>query len=173
MLDSAAPSTSTSPVVGSSRLPAIVSSVLLPEPLGPMIATSSPAPTDEVDVAQRVHLVRPVAVDLRHLAQLEHARSSPAPRLRGAGRRRRTGRRRRAAGTGARLSRASAASSQRMTRVEPEHLGVDDQREADVVLGRVLLEARVLLHQLDQVPAVHLHDVAHVDAGQRAARRAP
>jgi hypothetical protein len=44
--DSGNPSTETSPLVGSSRLPAIVSSVLLPDPLGPMTATSSPPSTD-------------------------------------------------------------------------------------------------------------------------------
>jgi hypothetical protein len=45
MPDSADPLTSTSPLLGSSRLPAIASSVLLPEPLGPMTATSSPPST--------------------------------------------------------------------------------------------------------------------------------
>ena len=44
--DKGAPPTNTSPLVGSSRLPAIVNSVLLPDPLGPMTATSSPASTD-------------------------------------------------------------------------------------------------------------------------------
>ena len=36
----------TSPLVGSSRLPAMVNSVLLPEPLEPMTATSEPASTE-------------------------------------------------------------------------------------------------------------------------------
>ena len=40
------PQTSTSPLVGSSRLPAMVSSVDLPDPLGPITATISPARTD-------------------------------------------------------------------------------------------------------------------------------
>jgi hypothetical protein len=40
------PSTSTCPLLASSRLPAIVSSVLLPEPLGPITATSSPRSTE-------------------------------------------------------------------------------------------------------------------------------
>jgi hypothetical protein len=44
--DSLAPSTSTSPLLGSSRLPAIVSRVDLPEPLGPITATMAPASTD-------------------------------------------------------------------------------------------------------------------------------
>jgi hypothetical protein len=43
---SAMPQISTSPLVGSSRLPAIVSSVDLPDPLGPITATISPARTD-------------------------------------------------------------------------------------------------------------------------------
>ena len=42
---SRAPSTTTSPLVASSRLPAMVSRLLFPEPLGPMIATSSPRAT--------------------------------------------------------------------------------------------------------------------------------
>src|SRR5438128_1480397 len=41
------PSTSTSPLVGTSRLPAIVNRVLLPEPLGPITATNAPASTDK------------------------------------------------------------------------------------------------------------------------------
>jgi len=42
MLATLFPSTTTSPDETSSRVPAIVKSVLLPEPLGPMIATNSP-----------------------------------------------------------------------------------------------------------------------------------
>ena len=45
-LERSTPSTSTWPLVAASRLPAIVRSVLLPEPLGPMIATSSPRSTE-------------------------------------------------------------------------------------------------------------------------------
>jgi hypothetical protein len=45
MLDTSAPPTSTSPLVAFSSVPAMVSSVLFPEPLGPMMATSSPAST--------------------------------------------------------------------------------------------------------------------------------
>ena len=45
---SGAPPTSTSPLVGSSRLPAMVRSVLLPEPLGPITATRAPASTDKL-----------------------------------------------------------------------------------------------------------------------------
>jgi hypothetical protein len=41
----AAPPMNTSPLVGSSRLPAIVSRVDFPEPLGPITATKSPAST--------------------------------------------------------------------------------------------------------------------------------
>jgi len=40
------PQTTTSPLVGSSRLPAMVSSVDLPDPLGPITATIDPASTD-------------------------------------------------------------------------------------------------------------------------------
>ena len=51
-------------------------------------------------------------------------------------------------------------------RVEPEQLGVDDERELDVVLVRVLLQPGVLLHQLDEVPAVGLHELRDVDIGE-------
>jgi hypothetical protein len=40
------PSTSTWPVLGCSRLPAIVRSVLLPDPLGPITAKNSPCSTE-------------------------------------------------------------------------------------------------------------------------------
>ncbi len=43
--DSGWPATSTSPLDGSARLPAMVSSVDLPEPLGPITATMVPAST--------------------------------------------------------------------------------------------------------------------------------
>ncbi len=51
-------------------------------------------------------------------------------------------------------------------RVEPEELGVDDQGEIEIEAGLVLLQTSPLLHQLDQVAAVHLHHLVHVDAGQ-------
>ena len=44
----AVPPMSTSPLVGSSRVPAMVSNVLLPDPLGPITATSAPASTDKL-----------------------------------------------------------------------------------------------------------------------------
>ena len=43
--DTSCPAIATSPLVGSSRVPAIVSNVLFPDPLGPITATSSPAST--------------------------------------------------------------------------------------------------------------------------------
>jgi len=45
ILESEAPAMRTSPLVGSSRLPAIVSSVDFPEPDGPITATSEPRST--------------------------------------------------------------------------------------------------------------------------------
>src|SRR5260370_30895560 len=42
------PPTRTCPLLGSSRVPAMVSRVLLPEPLGPMTATISPWSTDRL-----------------------------------------------------------------------------------------------------------------------------
>jgi hypothetical protein len=44
--DSSCPQTRTSPVLCSSRLPAMVSSVDFPDPLGPITATIVPASTD-------------------------------------------------------------------------------------------------------------------------------
>ena len=114
--------------VGSSRLPAMVSSVLLPEPLGPMIATSSPRSTDEVDVAQRVHLGRPGAVDLRHLAQFECAghRETSIVRVGSSG----SGRPPRAGGGGRPLLQADVGGVEPADdRLEPEELGVGDERE--------------------------------------------
>jgi hypothetical protein len=44
--DSGRPATNTSPAVADSNAPAMVSNVLLPEPLGPITATIRPASTD-------------------------------------------------------------------------------------------------------------------------------
>ena len=52
----------TSPLDGSSRLPAMVRKVDLPEPLGPITATIEPASTVRLNVVQRVHLGGPLAV---------------------------------------------------------------------------------------------------------------
>jgi hypothetical protein len=46
--------------------------VLLPEPLGRMIATGSPG-YRQVDLAERVHLAQAGAVDIRYRAQFECA----------------------------------------------------------------------------------------------------
>ena len=54
----------TAPEVGSSSVPAIVSSEDLPDPDGPMTATISPACDGEGDVAQRLHLGGAAAVHL-------------------------------------------------------------------------------------------------------------
>src|SRR5579863_5527252 len=40
--------------------------------------------------------------------------------------------------------------------VEPEELSVDDEGEGEVEVRFVLFEARPLLHQLDQIPAMDL-----------------
>ena len=70
--------------------PAIVSIVLLPEPLGPMIATSSPGSTVRSTPSQGEHRRRALAVRLGHLRDLERhgliAVLRLAPRRRGAGR---------------------------------------------------------------------------------------
>ena len=49
--------------------------------------------------------------------------------------------------------------------IEPEQLRVHHQRQAHVVLGFAFLDPRPLLHQLHQVPAVHLDHVPYVGAG--------
>ena len=54
----------------------------LPEPDGPMMATNSPRPIDEVDAGQRVHLRLALAVGLPDLVegdQRAHRRLSSAP----------------------------------------------------------------------------------------------
>jgi hypothetical protein len=48
-------------------------------------------------------------------------------------------------------------------RLEPEQLGVRDQRQRDVVRRRVRLDAGIALHDLDRVPPVDLQDLVDVD----------
>ena len=48
----------------------MVSSVLLPEPLGPITATIAPSSDRQADLAQGVHLGAALPVGLRYLAQL-------------------------------------------------------------------------------------------------------
>ena len=50
-------------------------------------------------------------------------------------------------------------------RFEPEELGVGDERQRHVVLAGRRLDLRVALHDLDHVPAVHLHDLVDVGPG--------
>ena len=64
------------PRLGRERQPRISISVVLPEPDGPMIATSSPRLDAQVDAAQRVHL---------ELARSRRACARPRARSRGAG----------------------------------------------------------------------------------------
>ena len=59
--------------VGRSSVPIRCSSVDLPDPDGPTIATSSPAPTAKLTPSQRRHR-RLAAVALRHLVELQHRR---------------------------------------------------------------------------------------------------
>ena len=58
----------TSPLVGSSRLPAMVNSVLLPEPLAPMTATRDPASTERSTRCRACTSVGPFPVDLGDVA---------------------------------------------------------------------------------------------------------
>ena len=109
-------------------VPAMVSSVLLPEPLGPMMATSSPASTVRStsrrawtarrDPRRRTWRPLPARAPRSSIPALGRSGRSPRPRYRRApparaGRR--TSVRIRSAGAGRRAMRASAASSQRIT----------------------------------------------------------
>ena len=49
--------------------------------------------------------------------------------------------------------------------IQAEHLGVGDERQPDIVLCGLRLQAPVPLHQLDHVPPVDLHDVVHISPG--------
>ena len=60
----------TSPVVASSSVPAIVSSVLLPDPLGPMMATNSPGSTMRSTSIRASTRVGPSPYDLDTLATI-------------------------------------------------------------------------------------------------------
>ena len=78
-----APSMLTRPRVGASSRPMRFSSVLLPQPEGPMIDTNSPGGDVERDVRQR-HGLDPVgAVDLLHLVEVEHRGGRPRNRVPG------------------------------------------------------------------------------------------
>ena len=72
------PRTSTSPAVGSSRPPSRWSSVLLPEPDAPTIATTSPGRDRQVHAEQHLHRHARLAVGLRQPAAREHGPSGPA-----------------------------------------------------------------------------------------------
>ena len=163
IFDSMAPSTSTWPLVGSSRLPAIVSRVLLPDPLGPVHGHQRAGVDGQVHVAEGLHLGRPFAVDLRNAAQLKdaHRPHHHPPPWSGHGWNRRYGR----PGPGVPET-AIGGVKPAHHRVQAEQLGIDRQREAETGLGLVFLEARPLLHQLHQVPAVRLDHLTHVHAGQ-------
>ena len=67
-----APWMSTSPADGASSPPSRCSSVLLPEPDAPTIATRSPVRTAEIDAKQHRHVERAAAVGLGQTAALEH-----------------------------------------------------------------------------------------------------
>ena len=119
----------------------MVSSVLLPEPLGPMIATSSPWSTDEVDVVERVDLGRALAVGLGHLRAARARAGHRRTPCRGADRLGRAGR-----GAASSAGRGDGRGPARQAgvggvepadhRLEAEELGVDHERQRDVVARR-------------------------------------
>jgi hypothetical protein len=49
----------------------MLSSVLLPQPLGPMIATNSPGATVQVDIVQRAHGGFAAAVDFAQMKSFQ------------------------------------------------------------------------------------------------------
>ena len=81
-LDRSRPSNSTVPAVGSSRPPSRCSSVLLPEPLAPTMATRSPRRDVEVDAQQHRHFDVALAEYLLQPAAAERRSSLIAQRLR-------------------------------------------------------------------------------------------
>ena len=129
-----------------------------------MMATSSPRSTERSTSLQRVHLARPGAVRLRYLAQFECARHGETSIVR-------VGSSDRAVGENGwprsrQLLQADISGVEPADdRLQPEELGVGDQRKRHVVLCSLGLDPGVALHDLDHLPAVHLQDLVHVDPG--------
>ena len=142
----------------------MVSSVLLPDPLGPMTATSSPASTARSTLRSAWTSVGSLAVDLGNLSQLQrHSSARPPPSSEASAERRWPPRP--PARAPPRLMRPSAASSHRITESSRNSSASTTRAKLRSPIGFVLLETGPLLHQLDQVPAVHLDHLVHVDAG--------
>ena len=123
------------------------------------------APLDrQVDVAQRAYLGRAGAVDLRYLAQFEcagHRGTSIARSLvRGP---RRPPRPVRAVGRC--FKRTSAASSQRTIASSRKSSASATSASAVSSSRGRRLDLGVALHDLDHVPAMHLHELVHVGPG--------
>ena len=131
-----------------------------------------PGPHRQVDPGQRVHRGRLLPVGLRHAAQLQHAHRAPVlsrPLIAWP-----------PAGEAAEPEPAGGSGPGRLGggprqphlrgvqppdhRVQPEQLGIDHQRQAQVVAGLALLQPRPLLHQLQQVHAVRLDHLMRVGA---------
>ena len=69
------------PLSGASSAAISISSVVLPEPLGPYSATSSPAATDiDTPSTARTGSSSPISIVLDQLAQLEHQADCCRPR---------------------------------------------------------------------------------------------
>ena len=150
----------------------MVSSVLLPEPLGPMIATSSPAVDGEVDVvAGRGRRPRP-----SRRSSTRRAASSTAV-IAGRSGRAAAGDAGRPGGAGAGAvdaagtGRAGSRGGRRRRRASgpPPRAGRSRRRpraaSATSSSPRVVLEPGVALHRLDDVAAVGLDELVHVDPG--------
>ena len=144
----------------------MVSSVDLPDPLGPITATIVPGGDFEAEFAQRVYLGGALAVHLRHLAQVQHAHRVTPVLLLSLGRPSRDRGRRLDRGS---LDPAIGGVQPADHRVQPEQLRVYRQPQREVTAGIGFLDPGPLLHELHQVPAVRLDHLAHV--GARHAQR--
>ena len=69
-------------------------------------------------------------------------------------------------GVGRRLRRPSTLSSHRISESSRKSSASVDEQQAELVVAGVVLEPGVLLHQLDQLPAVDLEEGAEVDVGE-------
>ncbi len=140
--------------------------MLLPEPLGPITATSSPASTVRSTSWRAWTSDGAFAIDLRHAAELDHRGHAHTVDFRAMPRRRLSG---------SRLRQRPPLQS-RISGVEPAHhgveakqLGIGDQRQLDIIVGGLGLDVRAVLHRLHEVAPVDLQHLVQVHAGQAQA----
>ena len=152
------PSTSTAPAVGASSPPARLSSVDLPEPDGPMTATSSPGCDGQADVAQRVDGGVAGAVDAADVTQFEHAHRTASSDGAGAADGRAPARRR--------AIRVSQWSSQRTSASAWKIIDSRTSSQAASAIASAPALSRVAPAGCAASRALDLDDLADVDAGR-------